>query len=77
MSAYHDKNLGKREKKLGLLLTSLVIQGLRLCLYNAGGMGWIPGWETQDPTSVRCDQKSKNYTHMQKGSFLQNSSISI
>ena len=34
MSAYHDKNLGKREKKLGLLLTSLEIQGLRGCRFD-------------------------------------------
>ena len=32
MSAYHDKNLGKRGKKLGLLLTSLEIQELSLHL---------------------------------------------
>ena len=44
MSAYHDKNLGKREKKLGLLLTSLVIQGLRLRLPFAEGAGLILGW---------------------------------
>ena len=29
--------------------TSLAVQWLRLCLYNADGAGWIPGWGTEIP----------------------------
>ena len=49
-------NIGKNETKtihwkfrtfdLG---ASLVVQWLRLCTFNAGSIGWIPGWGTKIP----------------------------
>ena len=40
---------------------SLAVQWLRLCIYNAGEMGSIPGQETTIPHAMRCSQK-KNKT---------------
>ena len=39
--------------------TCLVVQWLRLCTYNAGGMGSIPGPATTIPHAVRYNQKVK------------------
>ena len=44
--------------------TSLVVQWLRPCTFNAGSTGSIPGWGTKIPNSVWCGQ-TKN-----KGIFL-------
>ena len=35
--------------KTGCVGTSLVVQWLGLHASNAGGVGWIPGWETKIP----------------------------
>ena len=40
--------------------TSLVIQWLRFCVSNAGGVGLIPGWGTRIPDAMQHDQKFKN-----------------
>ena len=39
--------------------TSLVVQWLRLCAPNAGGMGSIPGLGTKIPHAVWCSQKKE------------------
>ena len=39
--------------------TSLVVQGLRLCPFNTGSVGSIPGWGTKIPHAMLCDQKKK------------------
>ena len=36
---------------------SLVVQWLRFCASNAGGVGSIPGWETKIPHVARYGQK--------------------
>ena len=46
---------------------SLAVQWLRLCAYNAGEMGLIPGWETKIPHAMQCSQgkkKKKNQTYI-------------
>ena len=43
--------------------TSLVVQLLRLCPSNAGGVGSIPGWGTKVPHAAWHSQKErKKYT---------------
>ena len=37
--------------------TSLVVQWLRLCTSNAGGVGSISGWGTEIPYAAQCGQK--------------------
>lgn len=37
----------------------LVVQWLRLCASNAGGLGSIPGGETKTSHATQCDQKKK------------------
>ena len=37
----------------------LVVQWVRLCPSNAGGMGSIPGWGTKIQHAVQCGQKHK------------------
>ena len=37
---------------------AFMIQWLRLCPFNAEGMGWIPGQETKDP--ICCTLRPKN-----------------
>ena len=39
--------------------TSLVVRWLRLCASNAGGLGSIPGWETETLYVAGYDQKIK------------------
>ena len=39
--------------------TSLAVQWLRLCTYNAGGAGSIPGRGTRIPHATWCSQKKK------------------
>ena len=41
--------------------TSLLIQWLRLCVSNAGGVGSIPGWGTKILHAMQGDQKK--YLH--------------
>ena len=38
---------------------SLVVQWLRLCTPNSGDVGLTPGWGTEIPHAVQCDQKKK------------------
>ena len=40
--------------------TSLVVQWLRLCASNAGGVGLIPGWGAKLSHTVRCGKKKQN-----------------
>ena len=42
-----------------ILGTSLVVQWLRLCTSNAGGMGSIPGQETKIPCAAWCGKRKK------------------
>ena len=42
--------------------TSLAVQWLRLCTFNARGLGLIPGVETKIPHTARCDQKNKYHS---------------
>ena len=44
--------------KRGNQRTSLVAQWLRLCVYNAGGKGSIPGWGTKISHAMQHSQKS-------------------
>ena len=46
-------NLYINNRALG---TSLVVQWLRCCASNAGGMGLIPGQETKIPYAMLCSQ---------------------
>ena len=39
--------------------TSLVVQQLRFCTFNAGDMGSIPGWGTKIPHTAWCGQVNK------------------
>ena len=41
--------------------TSLVIQWLRLCAFNPGGTGLIPGWGTKIPYVMWHSQKIKKF----------------
>ena len=43
---------------------SLAVQWLRLCIYNAGEMGSIPGQETTIPHAMRCSQKKTKQTYI-------------
>ena len=47
-------------KRLEVWRTCLVVQWLRFCTSNAGGMGLIPGQGTKIPHAARCSQK---HTH--------------
>ena len=40
-----------------LLGTSLVVQWLRLCALNAGGLSWFPGWTAKILHASWCSQK--------------------
>ena len=40
--------------------TSLVVQGLRLCPFNTGSVGSIPGWGTKIPHAMQCGQEINN-----------------
>ena len=42
-----------------LVGTSLVVQWLRLCAPNAGGMGLVPGWGTKILHATQLGQKKK------------------
>ena len=43
--------------------TSLVVQWLRLCASNAGGMSLIPGPGTKIPRATWCGQKVRKQTN--------------
>ena len=45
---------------------SLVVQWLRFCASNAGGVGSIPGQETKIPHVARCGQNTKNKKNDQR-----------
>ena len=38
---------------------SLVVQWLRLCPFNAGGMGSIPDWQTRIQQAKWCSQRKR------------------
>ena len=39
-----------------------MVQWLRLCASNAGGMGSIPGQGTKIPHTIQCGQKKEKQT---------------
>ena len=39
--------------------TSLAVQRLKLCPFNAGGTGLIPGWRTKIPHVLKYSQRKK------------------
>ena len=43
--------------------TSLVVEWLRLCAANAGGMGLNPGQGTKIPQATWCSQKKRRLTN--------------
>ena len=55
-------------KTLNYSGTSLVVQWLRLCASNAGGMDSIPGWGTKIPHTTQCLAKTKilSYSFIKK-----------
>ena len=46
--------------------TSLVVQQLRLCIPNAGGLGSIPGQGTSDPISAWTTYLNRHFTKKKK-----------
>ena len=45
--------------KNGILRTSLVVPGLRLCASNSGGVRSLPDWRTKIPHAIRSKQNPK------------------
>ena len=52
---------GWHESRTQGQMTSLVVQWLRLCASNAGGMGLIPGQGTKIPHTRQLGQKGKKW----------------
>ena len=46
--------------------TSLVVQWLRFCASNAGGLGSIPGWGSKTPHEAKKKKKKHSKMEMSK-----------